>query len=111
MSYFTKKFRLFPTILFMALSMSLPNNHILSQERVPAENIEQFVDIFSRIKEQYVDEVDDQKLFNLAIKGMVSGLDPHSSFLSSDDFNEVKIGTTGKFGGLGIEIPTEEGFV
>lgn len=111
MSYFTKKFRLFPTILFMALSMSLPNNHILSQERVPAENIEQFVDIFSRIKEQYVDEVDDQKLFNLAIKGMVSGLDPHSSFLSSDDFNELKIGTTGKFGGLGIEITTEDGFV
>ncbi len=111
MSYFTKKFRLFPTILFMALSMSLPTNHILSQERVPAENIEQFVDIFSRIKEQYVDEVDDQKLFNLAIKGMVSGLDPHSSFLSSDDFNELKIGTTGKFGGLGIEITTEDGFV
>ena len=85
--------------------------NIDAAERVPAENIEQFVDVFNRIKEQYVDDVDDEVLFRSAIKGMVSGLDPHSSFLSTDDFDELKIGTTGKFGGLGIEITTEDGFV
>ena len=75
------------------------------------QNIEQFVDVFKRIKEQYVEEIDDEQLFKAAIKGMVSGLDPHSSFLTNDDFNELKIGTTGKFGGLGIEITTEDGYV
>lgn len=84
---------------------------IFGEDRVPAENIEEFVEVYKRIKEQYVDVVDDEKLFDMAIQGMVSGLDPHSSFLSQDDFNELKIGTTGKFGGLGIEITTEDSFV
>ena len=82
-----------------------------ADETVPAQNIEQFVDVFKRIKEQYVEEIDDEQLFKAAIKGMVSGLDPHSAFLTDDDFNELKIGTTGKFGGLGIEITTEDGYV
>tara|TARA_B100001564_G_scaffold303341_1_gene271460 strand:- start:1763 stop:2890 length:1128 start_codon:yes stop_codon:yes gene_type:complete len=89
----------------------VPNYNLFATDRVPAENIEQFVDVFNRIKEQYVEDVNDEILFKAAIKGMVSGLDPHSSFLSSDDFDELKIGTTGKFGGLGIEITSEDGFV
>ena len=97
-------------IILMA-NIALPNLNINASDRVPAENIEQFVDVFNRIKEQYVDDVEDEALFKAAIKGMVTGLDPHSSFLTSDDFNELKIGTTGKFGGLGIEITTEDGFV
>ena len=97
-------------IILMA-NIALPNLNINASDRVPAENIEQFVDVFNRIKEQYVDDVEDETLFKAAIKGMVTGLDPHSSFLTSDDFNELKIGTTGKFGGLGIEITTEDGFV
>ena len=84
---------------------------IEADQTVPAQNIEQFVDVFKRIKEQYVEEIDDEQLFKAAIKGMVSGLDPHSAFLTNDDFNELKIGTTGKFGGLGIEITTEDGYV
>ena len=95
----------------LVANIALPNLNINASDRVPAENIEQFVDVFNRIKEQYVDDVDDETLFKAAIKGMVTGLDPHSSFLTSDDFNELKIGTTGKFGGLGIEITTEDGFV
>ena len=98
-------------IIILISNIGLPNNNLYSSERVPAENIEQFVDVFNRIKEQYVDDVDDETLFKAAIKGMVSGLDPHSSFLTNDDFNELKIGTTGKFGGLGIEITTEDSFV
>ena len=103
------KFSLLAIIL--ASNLSYPSVDLNASERVPAENIEQFVDVFNRIKEQYVDEVNDEILFKAAIKGMVNGLDPHSSFLTSDDFNELKIGTTGKFGGLGIEITTEDGFV
>ena len=95
----------------LVANIALPNLNINASDRVPAENIEQFVDVFTRIKEQYVDDVEDETLFKAAIKGMVTGLDPHSSFLTSDDFNELKIGTTGKFGGLGIEITTEDGFV
>ena len=56
-------------------------------------------------------EVDDNTLFNYAIEGMVSKLDPYSDYLSKDDFSELKVGTTGRFGGIGIEITMEDGFV
>ena len=97
--------------MILVVMCSIPMTMLKADKTVPAENIEQFVDVFKRIKEQYVDKIDDEELFKAAIKGMVSGLDPHSAFLSNDDFNELKIGTTGKFGGLGIEITTEDGYV
>jgi len=97
--------------MILVAMCSIPMTMLKADKTVPAENIEQFVDVFKRIKEQYVDKIDDEELFKAAIKGMVSGLDPHSAFLSNDDFNELKIGTTGKFGGLGIEITTEDGYV
>ena len=111
MRNYIKKIKLSLIILALISQPLILHPNIDAAERVPAENIEQFVDVFNRIKEQYVDDVDDEVLFRSAIKGMVSGLDPHSSFLSTDDFDELKIGTTGKFGGLGIEITTEDGFV
>ena len=111
MSNFIRKVSLCLCAIILMANITLPNLNINASDRVPAENIEQFVDVFNRIKEQYVDDVEDEALFKAAIKGMVTGLDPHSSFLTSDDFNELKIGTTGKFGGLGIEITTEDGFV
>ena len=82
-----------------------------SDDEVPTEKIQQFVDVYKKIKDQYVDEVDDTTLFNYAIEGMVSNLDPYSDYLSKDDFTELKIGTTGRFGGIGIEITMEDGFV
>ena len=82
-----------------------------SNSDVPTEKIQQFVDVYKKIKDQYVDEVDDTTLFNYAIEGMVSNLDPYSDYLTKDDFSELKIGTTGKFGGIGIEITMEDGFV
>ena len=82
-----------------------------SDDEVPTEKIQQFVDVYKKIKDQYVDEVDDTTLFNYAIEGMVSNLDPYSDYLTKDDFSELKIGTTGKFGGIGIEITMEDGFV
>ena len=78
---------------------------------VPTEKIQQFVDVYKKIKDQYVDDIDDEKLFNYAIEGMVTNLDPYSDYLSKDDFTELKIGTTGRFGGIGIEITMEDGFV
>ena len=82
-----------------------------NESEVPSEKIQQFVDVYKKIKDQYVDEVDDATLFNYAIDGMVSKLDPYSDYLSKDDFSELRIGTTGKFGGIGIEITMEDGFV
>ena len=82
-----------------------------NESEVPSEKIQQFVDVYKKIKDQYVDEVDDATLFNYAIEGMVSKLDPYSDYLSKDDFSELRIGTTGKFGGIGIEITMEDGFV
>ena len=82
-----------------------------SDDEVPTEKIQQFVDVYKKIKDQYVDEVDDTTLFNYAIEGMVSNLDPYSDYLTKDDFSELIIGTTGRFGGIGIEITMEDGFV
>jgi len=82
-----------------------------SDNDVPTEKIQQFIDVYKKIKDQYVDDVDDETLFNYAIEGMVSNLDPYSDYLTKEDFSELKIGTTGRFGGIGIEITMEDGFV
>ena len=63
------------------------------------------------IKSNYVEEVSDDELLEHAIRGMLNGLDPHSSYLNTEEFNELRIGTTGEFGGLGIEVGMEDGFV
>jgi carboxyl-terminal processing protease len=78
---------------------------------IPLEELRAFSNIFQRIKEDYVDEVSDKDLLQSAIKGMLSGLDPHSSYLDKDAFKELEIGTSGQFGGLGIQVSMEDGFV
>ncbi len=103
-------------VVFLFLGFLLSPNPWLyaddtKSDEIPIEKIQQFVDIFKKVKEQYVDSVDDDLLFDYAIRGMVSSLDPHSAFLSKDDFSELRIGTTGRFGGLGIEITMEDGLV
>ncbi len=80
-------------------------------EELPLEQLRTFTDVFSRIKESYVEEVSDEQLLNYAIEGMLNGLDPHSAYLDPDEFQELKIGTEGEFGGLGIEVTMEDGFV
>jgi len=67
--------------------------------------------VFTRIKNDYVEEVSDDELLEHAIRGMLHGLDPHSAYLNTEEFNELRIGTTGEFGGLGIEVGMEDGFV
>ena len=68
-------------------------------------------EVFGRIKSDYVEPVDDKRLIKEAINGMLTGLDPHSAFLDADAFKEMQTTTTGKFGGLGIEVGVEDGFV
>ena len=78
---------------------------------LPLEDLRQFSDVFGAIKAFYVEPVEDKKLIQEAISGMVTGLDPHSAFLDADAFKELQVGTQGEFGGLGIEVGTEDGFV
>jgi carboxyl-terminal processing protease len=88
---------------------------LLAQERTrPANVFEQldlFGDVFERIRGQYVDEVETSKLIEAAINGMLNSLDPHSGFLPPDDFNDMRTQTRGSFGGLGIEVTQEDGFI
>ncbi len=78
---------------------------------LPLEQMRTFTDVFTRIKNDYVEEVSDEQLLEYAIRGMLNGLDPHSAYLNTEEFNELRIGTTGEFGGLGIEVGMEDGFV
>lgn len=80
-------------------------------QQLPLEDLRTFTDVFSRIKNDYVEEVSDEQLLEYAIRGMLDGLDPHSAYLNAEEFNELRIGTTGEFGGLGIEVGMEDGFV
>ena len=78
---------------------------------LPIEDLRAFTEVFGRIKNDYVESVDDKKLISEAINGMLSGLDPHSAYLDAEAFKELQVGTQGEFGGLGIEVGMEDGFV
>ena len=75
------------------------------------EQLDLFGDIFERIRAAYVEEVDDEELIEAAINGMLTSLDPHSSYLPPKDYDQMQIDTSGEYGGLGIEVTQEEGFV
>ncbi len=81
------------------------------QVALPLEELRLFTDVLARIKQDYVEEVPDKTLLEHAIRGMLNGLDPHSSYLDKAQFQELRIGTSGEFGGLGIEVGMENGFV
>lgn len=78
---------------------------------LPLDELRAFTEVFARIKNDYVEPVDDKVLLENAIRGMLSGLDPHSAYLDTDEFKDLQVGTTGEFGGLGIEVGMEDGFV
>jgi carboxyl-terminal processing protease len=78
---------------------------------LPLDELRNFTEVFARIKKDYVEEVSDKTLLENAIRGMLSGLDPHSSYLDPEHFKELQVGTSGEFGGLGIEVGMEDGFV
>ena len=84
---------------------------LATRSPLPVEELRSFTEVFGAIKQNYVEPVDDKKLITEAINGMLSGLDPHSAYLDADAFKELRVGTEGKFGGLGIEVGMEEGLV
>ncbi|MGH6885050.1 MAG: S41 family peptidase [Geminicoccales bacterium] len=78
---------------------------------LPVDELRAFTEVFGAIKQNYVEPVEDKKLITEAINGMLAGLDPHSAYLDADAFKELQVGTQGQFGGLGIEVGMEDGFV
>ena len=98
-----------------ALATSQIAGPLLAQETIRKttiyEQLDLFGDIFERIRVQYVEEVDEADLIEAAIDGMLSSLDPHSSYLSPDDAADMRVQTRGEFGGLGIEVTQDEGYV
>jgi carboxyl-terminal processing protease len=101
--------------LFAGVLLSIGHGVFAEKDEVratlPVEELRTFSDVFGRIKNDYVVDVDDKELIENAIRGMLSGLDPHSAYLDAEEFTELQVGTTGQFGGLGIEVGMEDGFV
>ena len=79
--------------------------------QLPLDEIRTFTDVLDRIRRDYVESIDEKTLLENAIRGMLSGLDPHSAYLDNEAFHELQTGTSGEFGGLGIEVGMEDGFV
>lgn len=82
-----------------------------SEYQLPMEQLQKFTQVIDHVKKHYVSDVDDSDLFDDAIRGMLVGLDPHSAYLDEETFNDLKVSTTGEFGGLGIEVTMEDGFI
>lgn len=99
------------TLLGAAGTASLSVQAFKGNSKVPYEQLQKFTEVFLRIKSDYVEEVEDKKLMSDAISGMLTGLDPHSAYLDEEAFTELQVGTSGEFGGLGIEVGMENGFV
>ena len=106
------------TGIFLSIFLFLGIGHlsplILNVEAKNSETYKQltlFGDVFQRVREAYVEEVSERNLVKSAINGMLANLDPHSSFLDDEDFKDMQVQTKGAFGGLGIEVTMEDGFV
>lgn len=114
--------KIFPRTLALAyaLTLMLPltafsaeetNKDNTNTKRIPLEDVQRFSNAIGEIKKYYVKPIDDKELFDNAIRGMVGGLDPHSSYLDEEEFKELQTSTSGEFGGLGIEVTMEDGVV
>jgi len=94
-----------------ASSVLAESDESLEMPTIPVEEIRLFAEVFDRIKSAYVEPVTDQQLLEDAIRGMLSGLDPHSAYLDAKAFEGLQINTSGRFGGLGIEVGLQDGFI
>ena len=113
-----KKFQQFSLVAFGAalgvaasLHFSAVADRQVSSLQLPIDDLRLFSEVFGRIKSDYVEPVEDRKLLKEAINGMLTGLDPHSAFLDQEAYRDLQVGTQGEFGGLGIEVGTEDGFI
>jgi len=111
-----RKLDTFIKVGFVASLLMLPPVFVSADEptkddKLPIADLQRFTKVIEYIKEYYVKPVDDNVLFENAMRGMLAGLDPHSSYLDIEEFAELKASTSGKFGGLGVEIMPEDGFI
>lgn len=90
---------------------NINSQDLTNSEEVPVQDIERFSSTLSHIKNYYIEEPKDTKLFESAIRGMLNGLDPHSDYLDEEEFRDLQITTSGEYGGLGIEITQNDGFI
>ncbi len=116
MKLLKKPFSSFLLTLAMSSSMLLSSVALAAEAAepegsLPIQELRTFADIFGRIKSDYVEPIDDKQLLEYAIRGMLSGLDPHSAYLDEKSFKHLQEGTSGQFGGLGIEVGMEDGFI
>ncbi|MCK4378991.1 MAG: PDZ domain-containing protein, partial [Deltaproteobacteria bacterium] len=97
-------------LVMVSLNVTLMGgNSAAKEDDIPYENIKKFTDVLSLVQKYYVESVDSKKLIYGSIKGMLSDLDPHSSFMPPEMFKEMQVETQGSFGGLGIEITIRDG--
>ena len=99
------------SLLFCTFIVTSLQTQGASKNKETYEYLDLFGQIFDRVRSEYVEEVTDEELIEKAIDGMLTGLDPHSSYMNEEVWQEMQMDTSGKFGGLGIEITMEEGFV
>ena len=116
MKFFTRNFMLISlgTVLGVSLTIGqsvLAEREDIKQTPLPLDELRTFTDVFGKIKSDYVETTEDSALLENAIRGMLTGLDPHSTYLDPEAYKELRVGTSGKFGGLGIEVGMENGFV
>ncbi|MCF8467422.1 MAG: S41 family peptidase [Sneathiella sp.] len=98
-------------VLILSLAIIATPDHKVEASSETYRQLNLFGDVFAKIREDYVEQVDDEKLIEAAINGMLSSLDPHSSYLNPKNYDGMKVQTRGKFGGLGIEVTMENGLV
>ncbi|MGK0297435.1 MAG: carboxyl-terminal processing protease [Gammaproteobacteria bacterium] len=117
--------KLSETILYLLLYATLPTQFVFSQEEqssadseeintideIPFDEIRIFAEVFDKVKKDYVENINDKELIENAIRGLLEGLDPHSAYLDETAFQNLQEGTSGEFGGLGIEVSMENGFI
>jgi len=101
--------------IVLGISLTIGRSVLAERDNIatplPLNELRTFSEVFATIKSHYVEAVDDKGLLENAIRGMLSGLDPHSAYLDKQDYEDLKVGTSGEFGGLGIEVGMEDGFV
>ena len=96
----------------LGLALLVPGmTHVDAASSETYRQLNLFGDVFERVREEYVEEVTDEQLIEAAIQGMLASLDPHSSYMSPDSFDDMQVQTRGEFGGLGIEVTMEDGYV
>lgn len=102
-------------LMIFSVSLAIANTEEKKAEdkdgTLPLDELRTFAEVFAKVKSDYVETVDDRELLENAIRGMLEGLDPHSAYLDKESYSELQEGTSGEFGGLGIEVGMEDGYV